>query len=639
MSGTSFFGAHLLVLGTWFVAALALAGVGRLTLGWFGRHVEGWRDLSTCFWLGVATVIGATQLWHFLGPVNGAVTAALLLVGAAGLWGSRAELVSLVRRSRMPTWPVALGTALLVLWIANRAIGPSRLYDTGMYHQPLVNWINAYPVVPGLGNLHGRLAFNPSSLLFAALFDVGPLDKLALHLTNGLLYSVLIVEGIASWAATRQLSSPRAFHLFSIAILPDIIHGAVRFDVRSLSSDASVAAMLFAGIRLLFDALAHRVPERGRRTSQAAIVTLLLVAAVTIKLSSAALVAGSVLVAFSLWWGADAHNERVSARHVARYLAPAAVLGTAWLARNVVLSGFPLYPAAVFPFDVDWRMLDEHVAGERAWIEASARGLNTNLAYAGLSWIRPWVRRVLEPGELIAEFTVPLLVIGLVALFLFFARRKLVPSRWSPGWWWIGVPFVPSVAYWAIAAPHPRLLHAVLWSGAAILVSFAAVVWPGRRRSPAELLGAGAGSLAIILLLMQGATAAIGSESPATQLAKAWFTLPSEPVLASLPPRGFTAYETNRGLQLVVPDGDNRCYNGPLLCTPHPSPHLAARDPANIARGFRIVGDQWEPARWPNPWSRFLPYWRCTRQGTGPRAERERACLRRVTDPAAGAAD
>ena len=192
------------MLGTWSVAAAALVGIGGLALGWFGRRLESWRDLSTSVWLGVATTIGLAQLWSFLGPVDGVLTSLLLLLGAAGLWRSRLDLWSLVRRSGPPSWPVVLGTALLVTRIANRAIGPSRFYDTGMYHQPFVNWANAYAVVPGLGNLHGRLAFNPSSLLFAALFDVGSLDRLALHLTNGLFYALLAVEGVASWTALRR---------------------------------------------------------------------------------------------------------------------------------------------------------------------------------------------------------------------------------------------------------------------------------------------------------------------------------------------------------------------------------------------------------------------------------------------------
>ena len=102
---------------------------------------------------------------------------------------------------------------------------------------------------------------------------------------------------------------------------------------------------------------------------------------------------------------------------------------------------------------------------------------------------------------------------------------------------------------------------------------------------------------------------------------------------------------TNTGLAVAVPDGDNRCYNGPILCTPHPEPHLEARDPGDLGQGFRTTGSLWEPQRWPNPWSDFLRFWRCSREGstvtleTGglgdpsrDRGDRQAACQRMITE-------
>ena len=71
----------------------------------------------------------------------------------------------------------------------------------------------------------------------------------------------------------------------------------MRPDVRSLSTDAAVAAMLFAAVRLLFDALAHRAPERRVRGPQGAIVFTLLTAAVTMKLSAAPMAAAAAVLA------------------------------------------------------------------------------------------------------------------------------------------------------------------------------------------------------------------------------------------------------------------------------------------------------------------------------------------------------
>jgi hypothetical protein len=46
-------------------------------------------------------------------------------------------------------------------------------YDTGLYHLQTFLWNSQFPITPGLGNLHGRLAFN------STLFVIAPLDDRA----------------------------------------------------------------------------------------------------------------------------------------------------------------------------------------------------------------------------------------------------------------------------------------------------------------------------------------------------------------------------------------------------------------------------------------------------------------------------
>ena len=631
------------MLGTWLVAALALVGLGSWTLRWYGAPVETWRDFSAAFWLGIATAIGIAQLWNFVAPVNGVASAVLLGAGAAGLWTIRRNLAHLIRGPEKLSRGSALCITLLLIWLANRALGPSRLYDTGMYHQPFVNWVNAWPIIPGLGNLHGRLAFNPSSLLFAALLDTGPLDKLAFHLMNGLLYAALLVEGFASWGVMRGSAAPRAYHLFSIAILPNIIHGGMRQDVRSLSTDAAVGAMLFAAVRLLFDALAHRAPDWRVRGPQMAVIVTLFAAATTMKLSAAVVAVAGAALAMMLLLPRKGDGEPLRGMTIARWLAPALVLGIAWVGRSVVLSGYPLYPLDALPVGVDWRMLPEHVNAEHAWIDASAKGLNTNIYSPGLTWLRPWLVRVVTLPDLFVEFTLPLLAIGGVVLAGVLRWRSRAPTGWSRGWWWIVVPLALGGAAWAITAPHPRLVHGILWSSAAIALSYAVAAWKGRW-APARLLGVVVACLTIALALKQGVEAARETRSLSSVMS-AWLTLPGEPWLEPLPRRRYNAFVTNTGLAVAVPDGDNRCYNGPILCTPHPEPHLEARDPGNLGQGFRTTGERWEPQRWPNPWSTFLRFWRCSREGstvsleTGglddpsrDRGDRQAACQRMITE-------
>jgi len=47
-----------------------------------------------------------------------------------------------------------------------------RATDSCLYHVATIRWFEQYPIVPGLGHVHLRLAFNHAYYLYASLFDV-----------------------------------------------------------------------------------------------------------------------------------------------------------------------------------------------------------------------------------------------------------------------------------------------------------------------------------------------------------------------------------------------------------------------------------------------------------------------------------
>src|SRR5665647_90958 len=65
--------------------------------------------------------------------------------------------------------------------------------DTQAYHVQNIQWIKKYPVVPGLGNLHDRFAFNSMFFVISALFTFHIKDILVFPL-NGICYVVLIAR-------------------------------------------------------------------------------------------------------------------------------------------------------------------------------------------------------------------------------------------------------------------------------------------------------------------------------------------------------------------------------------------------------------------------------------------------------------
>src|SRR5262249_54871445 len=52
-------------------------------------------------------------------------------------------------------------------------------FDAGLYYLQTMRWVGEHPIVAGLGNLHGRLAFNSMIFLIAGVADRGGIGWIA----------------------------------------------------------------------------------------------------------------------------------------------------------------------------------------------------------------------------------------------------------------------------------------------------------------------------------------------------------------------------------------------------------------------------------------------------------------------------
>lgn len=203
----------IIVLYSWLVLYLIFTGFGLFISRIFGRKTEHEEDILASFWLGWAFVILILQLWHLLFPVNSGIFAALSIIGAVGLFLSRKDIWHLRKRNFLKSGIFLIILLVAGLWLSNRAVCLDRMYDTGLYHLSSVHWTTAFPIVPGLGNLHGRLAFNNSYFLYAALLEVGPWTLKSQHLSSGLLLLVLFAQVIFSgYKIFQRKSSPQSHH-------------------------------------------------------------------------------------------------------------------------------------------------------------------------------------------------------------------------------------------------------------------------------------------------------------------------------------------------------------------------------------------------------------------------------------------
>jgi hypothetical protein len=127
-------------------------------------------DLFQFAWLGYAFIIGFNQIYSLFFPVDHYAFLSLLILAGISLGFGHQSLLNAGRRA----WKDLLHhklvyfvcLSLVILALAYCSARLTRHYDTAFYHLNAVEWANAYPAVPGIVNLHGRLAYNSSFHMF-----------------------------------------------------------------------------------------------------------------------------------------------------------------------------------------------------------------------------------------------------------------------------------------------------------------------------------------------------------------------------------------------------------------------------------------------------------------------------------------
>ena len=169
---------------TWGSALFVLVGIGLLALRVLGLRAVGGASFVAAAFVGFSIFLGVAQILHFVWSSDGRLWLIAAVAAAAGWYGYHDRLEVQLPRSQLDQGLVIIA-AVIIAHAALIAAQQRPQIDTGNYHLPAALWARAYPVVPGLANLHGRLGFNSSFHLFAASFAYGPFRTLPQSIANG----------------------------------------------------------------------------------------------------------------------------------------------------------------------------------------------------------------------------------------------------------------------------------------------------------------------------------------------------------------------------------------------------------------------------------------------------------------------
>jgi hypothetical protein len=450
------------------------------------------------------------------------------------------------------------------------------LYDAGLYHVSAIRWANSYPVVPGLGNLYGPLASNSSFFLYLAMVNTGPLDGQGHHIGVGLLMVTLFAQmGISAWRVIRRSADAPASpvdYFLALLIAPALVVSAWGFSNTATDYPVFILPILVSAqlLTLLWEDTA------GRREALFIVffITLIASAAVTMKLSLAVFGLLSVLTALAVVAVRYRSNQAYLAAALLVAVVTASLLLFPWLARGVVLSGYPLYPSTFAPAPVEWRVPEAAMRREMDYVIGLARRSDSNYVESAGSWdwVGPWfVLRWLE--------FFPPLVIGLAAPIAAWlsGRREAGLPRAA---WLSLLPCWLAIVGWFFTVPWPRYISSLFWIAGAGAV---ALVLPSLRLPARSLLTALLCAVAVIPSF-PGLTLLI--RVPVAIVRGRWAGVDDMP---KVPLNVFT---TSSGLEVNIPaNAEDLPWDAPLPSAPRaPDTDPRLRCPGSLRRGF--IADQ-----------------------------------------------
>jgi hypothetical protein len=381
-----FLGGTLLLFYTVGYAMLVLT---RNNLGALGGAFS---DISI---IGFHSLLVILALIHFISPIQ--ITLSLGLIPLF-LW----FVIAPQRRKRflqplLEVKEAVKGKELLLIFflllIVFSGSATITYFDTGLYHLQNINWIKEYPLIKGLGNIHGRFAFNSHLFLVNGLNSYISPSAAALP-TNAALY-LLLVYRLYTFVKTEPSSAKKG--VFYLCLVLSTLSFFYLFN--SASTDVPVSLLTIYLLSLLF-----RFGSELNRHSFLVVLTICSTLFL-IKVSAVFYLIAPVCI----FIGQKKFKQLVFSKKFTTAVCISWLsIALLFCVRNVFLSGYVLYPLPELDFfSFAWEIPKERTEFERTYIQS-------------------WAKIRVRPAELVAEMSL---------------------TQWLPEWW-----FKQSIFYKALIA-------------------------------------------------------------------------------------------------------------------------------------------------------------------------------------------
>lgn len=404
--------------------------------------------LHSIIW-GIIVITTVTGIYSMFAPISDLYLAGFLMMIAVSSFLVRNELkktgLSIFHTIRKNLLETVLFVGLLVV-ICISVNDPLTPNDTGGYHAQAVRWLTNFGVVPGLGNIHARLAFNNHLFVFASFFDAFWMTQNVHLLINGLIF---IFGGLVFFKELVHLKEADSLSFTNYLGL-SIAIPLLFFEPRYLNT---LYVEFSATILTLYT-------FQQFCTDNASSCHIILLSALTgLLITFKASMLPIILLLLPLIYQSEKEGA-FSLKRSFLLLAPFTIVIIPFIARNILISGYPLFPMPfvdLYWIDFDWMLpkdkVDYMIHDLQAWGRTIGKHPDwKSFSDMSLEWIPFWfeINSSRYPRIL---FFLGCSILYLGYQFVRFARKF---SLTKPAVWTCIIP-ITGIVMWFVSVPLVRL--------------------------------------------------------------------------------------------------------------------------------------------------------------------------------------
>lgn len=361
------------------------------------------------------------------------------------------------------------GILLLILVCAYFTSRGSYISDTNLYHAQCIRWLEEYGILKGLANIQSRAAYNSSAFCLSALYSMKYVFGQSMHALQGFMALLLgsICLDIGGLFKRKKPFLSDFMRLGAIYYLT-LLHR----EIMSPSSDFAVMITLFYIIIVWLDLL----EQKEASTVPYSLLCVAGVYTVTLKLT-----AGLILILLIKPVVMLVREKK--GKEILTWLLLGLIVIAPYLARNVVISGWLIYPlTALDLFNVDWKVPAELVDADAFQIKTWGKGIHEYELYGGpATWWPNWFMTTLTSTEKLLILADAAALLLLIVMLAGEAKRKNQAERDKL---LVMLMAAASFLFWQFSAPLVRYGYAYVLSLALLVFGEAYLqLWKNRKHT------------------------------------------------------------------------------------------------------------------------------------------------------------